>query len=146
MAARPGADPEGPALEAPGRAADARQYWTAAVTEPLYAGGLCEIFAMFAANALGDSINAQRLATDIEQTTRGERPAHMYFHYFNGGDFAFHTGMLSLLRGRPVEARQAWADGLKARPYLRFLRLHLQIPETLLQRMVKPAGSLPTSV
>ena len=124
-----------------GKQDDARQYWTAAVTEPLYAGGLCEIFAMFAANALGDEVNAQRLAAAIEATTRGERQPHMYFHYFNGGNFAFHTGMLNLIRGRPAEARQAWADGHKDHPHLRFLRLHLrQVSDALLQRMVKPTG------
>jgi tetratricopeptide (TPR) repeat protein len=125
-----------------GKPEDARRYWTAAVTEPLFAGGLCEIYAMFAANALGDTIGAQRLAADIEATTRGTRPAHMYFHYFNGGDFAFHTGMLQLFRGRPAEARRTWKEGLRQRPHLRFLRLHLHhMPVALLRRMANPVAN-----
>jgi tetratricopeptide (TPR) repeat protein len=119
---------------------DARTHWIAAQTEPLYAGGVCEIFAMFAAHALGDMVTARRMAAAIEQTVRGERQPHAYFQYFNGGGaFAFHTGMLNLIRSRFDEARQAWADGLANYPHFRFLRLHLRhVPDDLLRRMVKP--------
>jgi len=114
----------------------ARQHWLDAATELHNDGSPNQAYAMLAWLALGKRHHGLSLLHGIEQMVRGERPVHGWLRWLYGqGILQLSEGLVQVARGRIDEARKTWSDTLAAIPDARWLRVHLDMPESLLERM-----------
>lgn len=119
----------GLAAEMAGQAQQARDYYHAAVTEYHQDGTIQEGYEMLAYLALGMRPRAMFLAGKIEQTTRQTG------HWAGSGMMRFMTGLVMLGRGHIDRPREIWRKTLEEFPDTRFVRLHLDLPDSLLDKM-----------
>ncbi len=128
--------------EADGDEEAARRHWFDAATEMHREGGPMQAYEMLAWLALGKRGRGVELIHEFEQLARGEREMSHYARWLYGpGLLPLMHGMAQLAKGRLDEARSIWQKGIEEYPDGRWLRLHLNMPRSILERMIrKPVG------
>ena len=128
----------GLAAELAGDAEAARHHWSDAADEPQSRGYPCQAYQMLSLLALGERDATEKLLTLFEQLGRGEeKPSHWYLLSQGENMVRFMHSMAHLARGRIDQARSMWEDVLTDAPDIRWVRLHLNFPRSLLQRMCR---------
>ena len=122
--------------EAAGNDDEAKSHWLEAATEMHYEGTHNHGYEMLAWLALGRTQRVRTMSHELEQIARGEKQVHAWHRWFAGpGTEKLLHGMAQLAKGRVDEAGSMWAEGLKENPDGRWLRLHLNMPPGILERM-----------
>ncbi|KKL87163.1 hypothetical protein LCGC14_1937460 [marine sediment metagenome] len=120
--------------EKAGRPDQAREHYLAAAIELHRDGSPAACYEMLAWMALGNRARGMAVAHTLEQLARGERRPHPYLEWLYGkAILKFGHGLAQLVKGRPDEARQMWREALAENPDARWVRLHLDMPDGLLE-------------
>jgi len=128
----------GVVAEMAGQADAARRHYLAAATEMHLEGTPYHAYEMLAWLSLGDRARGMSLAHKIEQLARGEAEGPAWFRwYYEESILKFTHGLAQLAKGRIEEARRMWQAILDNEPDARWVRLHLNMPPCLLERMGK---------
>lgn len=115
--------------ELAGQADQAREHFLNAVMEQHWEGTLPEAYEMLAHLALGRRERAMAVAEKLEKLTRRQE------HWAGMSNLQMISGLVMLARGYIDQPRRIWQESLKEHPNGRFLRLHLEIPQNILDRM-----------
>ncbi len=122
--------------EAAGKDDEAKSHWLEAGTELHYEGSHNQGYEMLAWLALGRTQRVRLMSHELEQIARGEKQVDIRLRWLIGpGTDKLLYGMAQLAKGRIDEAVGMWAEALKANPDGRWLRLHLNMPRRLLERI-----------
>ena len=114
----------------------AREHFHAAATELHRDGTPAQCYELLAWMALGRRDRGMDLAHRLEQMARGEREVSVWTTWLHGrGILKVCHGMAQLVKGRIDEARSLWTEALDENPEGRWIRLHLDMPDVLIQRM-----------
>jgi len=126
----------GVVAEMAGDEAAATEHFQAAVTELHTDASPAQAYEMLAWMAMGRRDRGMDLAHRMEMMARGERPVSPLAFWLHGrGVLKLIHGMAQLVKGRIAEARSLWSEALAANPGSRWLRMHLDMPDVLLERM-----------
>jgi len=127
--------------ELAGNADAAREHYLAAAHELHTEGTPAHGYEMLAWLALGHRPRGMNIAHKLEQMARGELETPLWFKWFYGPSvLKFNHGLVQLAKGRIDEARQMWRRMLEEEPDARWVRLHLDMPERLVQMMSRLPG------
>ena len=126
----------GVVAEMAGDAEAAREHFQAAASELHRDASPAQAYEMLAWMALGRRDRGMDLGHRLEQMARGETPVSHWTLWLHGrGVLKLVHGLAQLVKGRIAEAKSLWAEGLADNPDGRWLRLHLDMPDVLLERM-----------
>jgi tetratricopeptide (TPR) repeat protein len=137
----------GVVAEAGGRIEEAKQHYTAAVSEVHYDGEPAQAYEMLAWLALGQWPRAMKLASRYERIGRGEAKPDEWGLWFNGRNSPkVGVGFAELVKGRLEAAREVWTKVLEEEPDARWMRPLLRMNDDLLRRMYARAGEFVATV
>lgn len=130
----------GMVAEAAGNESAARKHWLDAATEMHSEGSHTQAYEMLAWLALGKRGRAVSLIHEIEQMARGEKEPSRWMRWlFGTGILDVIHGVAQLAKGHIDEARKLWEKGLEENPDGRWLKLHVEMPRCMLERMTRKA-------
>ena len=122
--------------EAGGDDQAAQKHWVEAAAEMHSDGTPTQAYEMLAWLALDRRDKGMALAHDIEQMARGEKEMSQYARWLHGpGGVELIHGISQLAKGHVDHARKMWENALSKHPDGRWLRLHLNMPRSILERM-----------
>ena len=124
--------------EALGQPDQARQCWLAAAHEAAMEGEVFQAYQMLAWLALGNVPRAVEMSHGFKALAFGEKSPSWWLGLLNtAGMLRLNHGLAQLCKGRPAEAHRMWVKALATEPDARFIRPHINMSRTLLDRMCR---------
>ncbi len=126
------------AADAQGDEERARASWQAAAEELHMDGHPMQAYEMLAWLALGHRPRALALAHKLEQIARGQADVPWWYKFYYGSAAPqFNHGLAQVAKGHIGAAREIWRKALAENPDGRWLPLHLNLPQAILERMAR---------
>ena len=126
--------------EARGDQEAAQKLYLACATEPHYDGSPQQSYELLAWMAMGQRVQAMRLAHRHEKYGRGDAQLADWWRFvYTPLSLKLGWGLAQLAKGRVDEARSIWEKAHAEGPHERWFRMHLDLPRSILERMARPA-------